>query len=61
MIIYLSYERQILETELLQRLEIKDINQKLLNGNAWSYEWDVVKIYIERQFRRGMSWDNHGE
>ena len=24
-------------------------------------EWNVVKMHMERQFKEGMSWDNHGE
>ena len=24
-------------------------------------EWEVVKAHIERQFKKGMSWSNHGE
>ena len=24
-------------------------------------DWEVAKAHIERQFKKGMNWDNHGE
>ena len=24
-------------------------------------EWDLIKLHIERQFTKGMNWDNYGE
>lgn len=42
-------------------LKIKGIKKQNKNIEILGATWEIVKFHLERQFKKGMTWENHGE
>jgi hypothetical protein len=68
-----EYEKQRRKTDHMFKLKklLRDRSQKAFKRKGYSkntktqemlgVDWEIAKQHIERQFKKGMNWENHGE
>ena len=53
--------KKTIRTSLYKALKNKNYTKKSRTHTILGCSWNFLKSYIETQFSRGMSWENHGE
>lgn len=68
-----EYDKERKKIDPLYKMKsiLRDRTSKAIKYNGYSkksktremlgVDWEVCKAHIERQFKKGMNWDNHGE
>lgn len=68
-----EYQRERLKTDSLYKLKHrlrvrtsqafrrKGYRKNTKTQEMLGVDWDIAKAHIERQFKKGMTWENHGE